>query len=1173
MAKKKVKSILLSLILTITLTFIGIGVVLSEGGSNGTDSSGTGSNTTCSSCTCTYTGRYLVYGVRISVVDWNTGNRKSGTRSIDIFESGPTRPAITSTFGIYTIPGDSTSKYNRMEMVGNIITQTSTNPTLSPTSWDAMGIVDDSDFEFQQHNVSFNYNNPSSKIVYSSFITSLYNAMRAEGEKEGSDYAFTNKIFRALGLNEITSYSDEELSETHLVIEPLVTFYFNGMSNLNAGLFYGTITQLAYATQAYNCDNDEYKNWSMADSILKEYNVIVYGQSPCNTTDDPEYCTPKTWGPVSSKPGSGKAARIALTTEHLSYGVGYIWLGGIKKADGCADVVGYLNNKYTTGEITKEQYDNYIDQVEAGSFSEFDEKENKKYTVSTPQTFELLDKNNYDRYNNGLAACDNMKKQNQSCDDAIKYINDHSGPGDLYPVGSSAYHNAVAQVKAGTFRYEVIENGKTVIMGVNGPSNFDKLEKNIYERLGGLAACENVDDACGLYTGGTVEIDDCETGKTYFKDIEDEEGWLKCEIAYTDAGTIYSSDNTGHDAVETTNGGIVGNKEYCEVFCYEEFETTFPTSVIGVRAGRTFTWGDPTGKFGSVTVRKKCSNQSYIKGKQGYRFEEWEEDYKDNERQLIRNYMEKASYEKQLDIIRTSSNWIYTDCCGCCYTVTTDNGSYKECPNNCKKRYSGTARVSGQSHTYSGSSYVGSVTGSVGSNSYTTGYSYMTGGEAEEAAKSTLEGMIQSNANAAYGRYGASIGKETELLIKIRQCTNNLEYMYETAIRFTFEEPINQVYGANSRQFEFDGELLIEEDKDPDNVDKSKCQEVDAYTYTCSGTGAGATCTAHQTTVLDCTVVTWNIYETYTYMYPTEKFQWYSLKTNAKLINEENKGAENADETFYYFIGFGLPTAFSLTEGTYKLQVTVDNIGDNYGDSSNPAQSYNKPNGHFGPVANDVNTLNGAGKGFEYICTYEVQNDIFGNDCVYDENGNLTPNSPEYCDPKKDEDSNGSLVEVDVAFRLITLLTAGDSVDKAFPGMDGNGRLPGENWKLPESDLKEILNADVYNNSAMYEIMLDVNAIQYIREDNQKYFDAGKDPYTSYVDENNAEKVHCVNGSTTKEKYCASDFISKLNTGRDLNYPLLGTCLPSPDSVTRAEMILNGGCNYGYVYPNINWVR
>lgn len=1166
MEKRKVKSILLSLILTVTLTFIGIGVVLSNGGgSNGEYSPSTGSSNTCSSCTCTYSSDCKVFGVRISVVDWETGVRKEGTRTVDIFSTAM-KPSAFGSYTIYTIANDASKKYNRMEMVGGVIQDTANNPILSSATWETLDVHSAGDL-FAGENVSF----PTDKYGYPNFVSTLYAAMKAEGVENG-DFTFTNKIFKELGLQDIKNYSKEELARTHLVIEPIMTIRLKGMSNLSSGVFYGTITQLAYATQAYNCDNDKNKNWSMADSILKDHGVMIIGTATCNTTDDPKYCTPLLWGPATH-PTSGSDARIKLTTEHLSYGVGYIWLGNILEEDECSEVVGYLNDLYKGGRFNQEEYDNYIDQIESGNFSMRDSEEGKEYKITEPQDFELLDKNNYDRYNNGLAACDNMKKQNQSCEDAIKYINDHSGIGSLYPVGSSAYHNAVEQVKNGTFEYQIIDQDTNlpIFVRVNGPSNFDMLEKSIYTRFGGVAACEDVDNMCALYTGGTVSIDDCVTGKTYFKDIEDEEAWLNCKIAYTDDSMVYSSDNTGHVAVEGTNGGIVGNREYCEVFCYEEIETSFPTSVNEVRAGRTFTWGDSLGTFGSIRIHKKCSNQSYIKGQQGYRFEEWEEDYKDNERQLIEHYMKKASYEKQqLDSNISTSNdgGHWTACCGCCYE---DEDGIEHCPYNCEWRYDGYARAPGMSTSYS-HGYVGQITGEVDP---VRGYSSdkMTAAEAEEAAKNDLIGNVQPDIENEKNYYDSKKGSETELLIKIRQCTNNLEYMYETAIRFTFEEPINQVYGANSRQFEFDGELLIEEDKDPDNVDKSKCQEVDAYTYTCSGTGAGATCTAHQTTVLDCTIVTWDINETYTYKYPTEKFQWYSLKTNAKLVNEENKGAENADETFYYFIGFGLPTAFSLTEGTYKLQVTVDNIGDNFGETKYPEQEYNKPNGHFGPVANDVNTLNGAGKGFEYICTYEVQNDIFGNDCVYDENGNLIPNSPEYCDPKKDEDSNGSLVEVDVAFRLITLLTAGDSVDKAFPGMDGNGRLPGENWQMTEGELKDILNADVYNNSAMYEIMLDVNAIQYIREDNQKYFDAGKDPYTSYVDENNAEKVHCVNGSTTKEKYCASDFISKLNTGRDLNYPLLGTCLPSPDSVTRAEMILNGGCNYGYVYPNINWVR
>ena len=116
-----------------------------------------------------------------------------------------------------------------------------------------------------------------------------------------------------------------------------------------------------------------------------------------------------------------------------------------------------------------------------------------------------------------------------------------------------------------------------------------------------------------------------------------------------------------------------------------------------------------------------------------------------------------------------------------------------------------------------------------------------------------------------------------------------------------------------------------------------------------------------------------------------------------------------------------------------------------------------------------------------------------------------------------------------------------------------------------------ILRDDVYNDPAMYEIMLDVNAIQKIRKDNQTYFNSGKDPYASYYDANNNQKVYCAEEGD--QKYCASDFISELYNGSGLNYRLLGTCLPTGNTLERAEEVLENGCETHYTYPAINWTR
>lgn len=1190
---KKIKKIIMSLAIIMVLTFSGIAVVLGEGGSNGSDAGGTGGGTNCSSCSCTYTqASDAIYGVRLSIINYENGYKLSNTKAIDIFASSDATNSYQKG-DIYIIPSDNTKKYNRADMVygtnygsgSKIITQYSSNPSLSVVSWSSLGVKSASYMGWSGSGISFNYSGISNKISYSLFTETLFTTMQEEvtafinsGGNDTNLLKITNTIFDELNLKPIQNYTEEQLKTLYIAVEPVIAIPVKGTSNTSSSgyhYFYGTITQFAYAFQAKNCSNDQYKGWSLSNSVLNNiFNVLLYATTNCNTSADSKYCNPTNWVAVDSAPSGGEAIRKALTGEGAnsptSHGIGYIWLGQLATTptDDCAASVGYLNGLYKSSKITKAQYKNYISKVISGTFEITDSSTGQIYKVTKPQTWELLTETNYLKYNGGYAACSDIPTGNQDCDAALEYINSN------YLQGTEAYHNAVAQVRNGTFEYETYVDGVLTKVKVdkayNDEEEYAMLIKSIYTRTGGEAKCEPLDDVCSLYYGGTVEIDDCSTGKTYFKDIEEQEGWLTCEIAYTKDGTVYSSDNTGHDAVEATNGGIVGNSEYCELFCYEDFEATFPTSVYDVKAGQTFTWGSSDGIFGTVRITKKCSTQNYVEGQQGYRFDEWEDDYIDNEKALVKYYMRKGAYEEAADSVYASGSGSYYTCDWKCFSTCGEAPNTYPC--SCRytgcKRYWGTAASTSESESYT-HSYLGTVSASVSANSsYVSGY--LSSSDAKEAAKAALKSKLLSYASTQYSYYTGKLNSEKVLLEKIRQCTNNIEYLYETAIRFTFSEPVNSVYGANSRNFTFDGELVVDGTYNKSNVDTSQCTEKTVYSYTCSGTSSNVNCTPKAQKVLDCTMVTWNINGSYIYRYPTDKFKWYSLKTNSTLVNEENKGSE--DDAFFYSIGFGLPTAFSLTEGTYELKVTVDNIGDNA--TTAGAQQYNTTDGHFAPLANIVNTLDGTGYGFDYSCTYEVENDMFGHDCQYGSNGQLTSDSPEYCDNSKDEDSDGSLVGVDITYRLITLLSDGDSIEKAFPSIDGTGREPASNWKaIGEAELRKILDADVYNNDrAMYEIMLDVNAIQKIREDNETYFDAGKDPYTSYYDANNAQKVYCVTGSG-QQKYCASDFISDLHAGNGLNYKLLGTCLPTSNTLERAEYVLENGCDTFYTYPSINWTR
>ena len=1168
---KLFKSTLISCVLLYMIINFGITIVLGEGGSSGDPEDGDGEGVSCTNCTCSYQPGSYAYGVRISLVSWDTGKRISGTKSIDVFESNTLKGLAAGKPATFTLVGDNTYKFNRVDMIDGG-KMTDTNPKLEKTDWNKIDkvFVEQLGWKSEGVSISFNYDDTSDPISYSKMNEELYNTMQKEVDafaaskyQDKNTLNVTTALFNALGVD-FTKYKKEDLKNMHLIVEPIVVVAVKGVSNMesNYNLFYGTITEVGAAFPQYNCSSDDYSSWSMSASLLNLFGIKIYGTRPCNTNGDPMYCVLKNWA-VGDPSDSEYSSRLNALKKKNSNAMGLIWLGELNMppAEDCSTVVEYVNNLYISRKITQAMYDNYITRIREGNFYLEDGVNNKVYKIESAQDYEFLIKANYDRFNEGLAACADREKQSFDCEEAIKYINEN------YTRNTQAYHNAVDQVEAGTFSYES-PNGTTVT--IDKAYNYDMLKKSNYIRYGGVASCTNIMDTCEVYTGAEVSIDDCETGKTYFKDIDDENAWLVCEIAYTASNKIYSSDNTGHDAVETEHGGIVGNAEYCEVFCYEEIETLFPTHVQDVKAGQTFTWGTSNGTFGSVKIRKKCSNQNYVKYQQGYRFEEWEEDYKNNEEAMIRHYMKKSAYEIQKNYIKTDSDWIYTSCYKCHDTCKRDDGSTYDCDcyNTCDKKYAGYAwATSGTSKSYN-HTYIGSITGKVDLQRDSTGYVYEKASEAEQAAKNSLKAKLDGLANEEASLYSQRKNQEAKLIDKIEQCTNNIEYVYNTTVQFTFKEPVNSIYGANTRSFSFNDNLDVDGYYNQNNVDTSRCTQKTVYKYTCSGTGANAKCSYEAKKVWDCAVVTWDIEGNYTYKYPVEHFQWYSLKTNSTLVNENKKGTE--DKAFFYSIGFGLPTALSLTNGTYDLKVTVYNIGDDANmNGGNP--KYERPTDtHFDPLGINVSTNLGNKKGFEYICTYEVDNEIFGYDCQY-EDGKLTANSPEYCDKDEDDNSRGSLLGIDITYRLITLLSDGDTLDKAFPSREGDGREPGINWQLSDEQLHEILDADVYNEPAMYEIMLDVNAIQTIRKDNQTYFNEGKDPYASYYDAYNAQKVYCAEKGD--EKYCASDFISNLYNGSGLNYRLLGTCLPTGNTLKRAEHILDKGCDTHYTYPKINWER
>lgn len=759
----------------------------------------------------------------------------------------------------------------------------------------------------------------------------------------------------------------------------------------------------------------------------------------------------------------------------------------------------------------------------------------------------------------------------------------HKNPA-LYVQGvdGGKYDEAITAIRSGNTDYPFETADKKVYkIDRSEGYTYNMLKKEKYKQ--GRAAClDKPDDPKNCGKPATVSIDPCESGINMYSDSAEEEEWLECGVAYL-KDQKYTSENTGH---ESTDGDKVGNPEYCRLYCYEKVTTTFPTKVEDVKASQTFVWGiDDSGTFGEVKVTKNCSTRKRAegddtgRGTEGYLYGKWEDEYKANAKTLVDNFIKAnaATEASKKENITTSSSSCKCNCYPC-GTITNP----QTCCDTC---YSGTASSSFQltnkpdgspstelstgSSTTAGN-WAGSTTQTV-SSSKTTACVYASATEAQDVALGLVQSDYQTNyinpSNAAYGNANT---QETELLKKIQQCTKNLKYNYATTVTLVFKEPVNGAYGEHERHkddyYDDDAWKMLADKGDSAEIavqttSENGCVKRKVPTYNCNpGSNKDASCTATMQEVWDCKQITWKLdEETWTYSYSTENFMWYSLKKNSKLENTKNL-PDDIEPEYYYSVGFGLPTAFTLPSGMYKISVVVENIGDTTvsPDTEEPSD-YNSPNGHFGPVLED--TENG-GKGFEYICTYEVDNEIFGYDCEYlDGGGALTSESPLYCDVSKDDDPFGELIGIDVAYRLVNLLDSSDHYENAFLAPDGGPRVMGENWNKVAGDINDILRNTIYTEDPMYEIFLSSKTIQDIRDDSNIEKHGGNDNYASL------DNVVCAGDDDVK--YCASDYVSQLY-GDGI---LVGTCLPNSDTKQRAEEVLQHGCNGSYTPLTYSWKR
>lgn len=271
----------------------------------------------------------------------------------------------------------------------------------------------------------------------------------------------------------------------------------------------------------------------------------------------------------------------------------------------------------------------------------------------------------------------------------------------------------------------------------------------------------------------------------------------------------------------------------------------------------------------------------------------------------------------------------------------------------------------------------------------------------------------------------------------------------------------------------------------------------------------------------------WDFSGTYNFKYNIDSFYWKALIESKTIINKDTEVTNTVGDLIEpYEVGYGIPTSFTLVKGFYDISVKVTGFGNN-GEHFNSLVAAN----------NDGQSI------YNYACKYYVENPLYYNECRYNcykETQTCVLDTsykiPDYCPPPGSGGGGGS--GIDLVYRLIEMPTKDAGRQKVvFPSIDGDGRTPGNNWEefiaAEPTGFKNITNFDViYNNSKnisgpIYEIELTPTAINEIRKDTLTYRTRGIDPYTSYTDANNQEKVIC-EGNEPDKRTCASEYITTL---------------------------------------------
>lgn len=655
-----------------------------------------------------------------------------------------------------------------------------------------------------------------------------------------------------------------------------------------------------------------------------------------------------------------------------------------------------------------------------------------------------------------------------------------------------------------------------------------------------------------------------------------------CEPAFDSYACSYSSDRTGFYmsdadnanpnescyltkgiAYETESNQKIGSKDeefstnpYCDVYCWEAFGAHFPNPLSNIKAGTTFYWGvldRETGVFGNLNAKRICKTPSI-------NYTQFSTDWSNNETEVLNAYnayKAQEAYNNQtpqnkgaceLSGTCSSVSTATTKCTatpsssteGCtgpdgsnpCFKVDCSSGVASEsggcwCSHNSKTTTPGGQCVACSSGTLkNGSCKIDGTKYSKTKTSYGTGINIQYSKDDAEvciansvtdktaAANTALNGDL----NSLNQKLVAQIEDRKTISANIEACQSqniinkDSMYTFNSTVTLNYSDPagVNRGISSSVQMVRDTARDIVTATGIPGATDGT-------YTYTCTTT-TGFTDTSNKcnTSITKYKTYTWEFQGVWYFKYNQDDYYWQSIVENAHVVNNKTYTADYSGMKIVpYTIGYGIPTAFSLKTGFYEISVDVTGFGNN--------------GTHFEPLVKEEigsEILN-------YACPYHVVNELYGKECNFECNFatrtcTLTADSPAYCD--------NEVKGIDLVYRVIEM-ASGDT-KTIFPSIDGDGRNPGTNWATyianKSKAYKNITTPSViYDDEPIYEIDLTPTLINQIRRDNLTYREQNMDPYTSYTDANNQEKVICEGVDTNRT--CASHYITTLINQNVLN--------------------------------------